>query len=159
MRQLLIIDDSPLAAEQLAATLETRDELVIEYARSAADGLARYRDIRPDLVLLDVTMPGRGGLECLRDIMADDPRARVLMLHAGSDPSLIAACLRMGALGIVPATTGHIGPRGAPQRRELAFQIDDALVTRPLVNVEVQRPVADDRSAQSLRAGSTWAVS
>ncbi|MFO1419078.1 MAG: EAL domain-containing protein [Methylotetracoccus sp.] len=99
---ILIIDDEPIAREALAALLAS-DSYRLEFAESGAEGLARAAELRPDLILLDVMMPGMSGFEVCRKLRShgslaetpvvmitalDDHRSRIEGLDAGADDFL-----------------------------------------------------------------------
>src|SRR3984885_12214300 len=77
------------------------DMAVIAEAESGEIACQRYAELRPDVVVMDLAMPGMGGLEALRRILAHDPEARVLTLSAQDDPMHARRALREGALGFL----------------------------------------------------------
>lgn len=83
MASILVIDDSPEVRGFLRRTLEADGHTV----REASDGVAgvnAYREARPDLVLCDIFMPNKDGLEVLRELRRDDATARVISMSGGS---------------------------------------------------------------------------
>src|SRR5947199_3666520 len=97
---VLVIEDHPLYRFALESALE-RDASV-RLAGSAADaeeGVILARKLRPDVVLLDLHLPGRDGLSILGELRCETPAPRVLLLTADEDPGKIAAALRGGAVG------------------------------------------------------------
>ncbi|MFN8214914.1 MAG: response regulator transcription factor, partial [Candidatus Nanopelagicales bacterium] len=70
-------------------------------ASSGDEALARCLTERPDLVLLDVRMPGMSGLECARRLLHSDPSVRIVMLTAGDDPQAVATAVANGAAGYI----------------------------------------------------------
>ncbi len=81
---------------------------MVAEAESGEAACQRYSDLRPDVVVMDLAMPGMGGIEALRRILARDPDARVLTLSAQDDPMHARRALREGALGF-------LSKRGAPE--------------------------------------------
>jgi DNA-binding response OmpR family regulator len=79
--KILVVDDEPDFCEALGDFLEAKGCSVLE-AHDGDQALAVYRQERPDVVLLDVRMPGKDGLEALRELRAFDPEARVIMITA-----------------------------------------------------------------------------
>ncbi len=100
MATILVVDDSNLSRKTSRRILESGGHRVIDAADGLA-GLESYALNRPDLVLLDVTMAGMGGLEVLRQLRAIDPAARVVMATADVQASTRQLALARGALGFV----------------------------------------------------------
>lgn len=65
------------------------------------EALEQYRIARPDLVLLDITMPERSGLEALDDILNEDPGAKIVMCSAVGQEAVITQAIRRGALDFI----------------------------------------------------------
>ena len=98
--RVLLVDDHELAREALRAVLGRESDLVV--VGEAADGdeaLAQARRLQPDLVLMDVRMPGVDGLAATRAIRAELPSARVLLLTTYDTPGYVLEGLRAGADG------------------------------------------------------------
>ncbi|HSP64685.1 MAG TPA: response regulator transcription factor [Candidatus Deferrimicrobium sp.] len=100
MIRVLVADDHPVVRQGLCTMLELEDD--IEVVARAADGeeavmLARRE--HPDITLLDVQMPVLDGIEALRQIRADDPDARVIVLTTYRNEDYIFPSLRAGARG------------------------------------------------------------
>lgn len=99
---MCVCDDSPLARESLrrvVATVPGVDR--VSAAASGEEMLARYSVERPDLVLADVRMPGIGGVEATRRLLAVHPNAAVLMLTMAEDTDGVARAVAHGARGYV----------------------------------------------------------
>jgi DNA-binding NarL/FixJ family response regulator len=97
-----VCDDSPLAREALrrvVATVPGVDR--VSAAASGEEMLARYSVDRPDVVLADVRMPGIGGVEAARRLLAVHPEANVLMLTMAEDTDGVARAVAHGARGYV----------------------------------------------------------
>src|ERR1700689_4329594 len=77
------------------------DMSVIAEAESGEIACQRFLELSPDVVVMDLAMPGMGGLEALRRILAHHPQAKVLTLSAHDDPMLARRALREGALGFL----------------------------------------------------------
>jgi DNA-binding NarL/FixJ family response regulator len=98
--RVVIADDHPLFRQGLAALL--RDAPETELVGQAADGdhaVALVREKRPDVVVLDVSMPGCDGVEIARRVLEAQPSAAVLMLTMMDDDAVVSAALRVGAAG------------------------------------------------------------
>jgi len=82
MARILVVDDAQIMCRILQTMLEKAGHEVVGIAYSGREGLDMYRRIRPDLVTLDIQMPGGDGLSCLEDIRAIDRDANVIMVTA-----------------------------------------------------------------------------
>ena len=103
-RRTLVVDDHPLTRAALVGLLEQHSFPVVGEAGDGAEAIERARDLQPDLVLLDLTMPGMGGLEALPKVRAAAPDCEVVVLTAsGTDENLLAA-IRGGAAGYLLKT-------------------------------------------------------
>jgi DNA-binding NarL/FixJ family response regulator len=100
MIRVLVVDDHPLFRDGLAGLLRTVPE--VELLDAVGDGDAAVkgcRDLSPDVVLMDLNMPGLSGLEAIRQIVRLDPAPAVLVLTMVDDEDSVAAALQMGARG------------------------------------------------------------
>lgn len=100
--RVLLVDDHPIVRRGLRYVL--RDEGHIEVVGEAEDGeeaLARTLQLKPDVVVMDLTMPGLSGVEATRAVRAECPESRVLILTMHDDPETLREVLRAGASGYV----------------------------------------------------------
>src|SRR5262249_50431664 len=100
--RIVVADDHPVFREGLIRILETRPDLVVVGA--GADGheaIQLTTDLQPDVLLLDVAMPGMSGLAALRAMQHNTLRTRVILVTAAIDRAAIAVALRLGARGIL----------------------------------------------------------
>ena len=101
-KRVLIVDDEPLIAELLTEMLIQFDRgYTVEAALTASDALAAVRRERPDVVLLDINMPGVNGLEALRLIKSLDATIPILMVTAAHYSAATEALVH-GALAYIP---------------------------------------------------------
>ncbi len=106
MTKVLIADDHPILREGLKRILETADDLqVVAEATTGPETLDRTRTSRPDVVLLDVSMPGRDGLEVARDLKRLDRNLRILILTVHPEDHFAVRCLKEGADGYMTKDT------------------------------------------------------
>ena len=94
---VLLCDDSRALRMLAASQLEEAGFQVVGEAGNGNEALARYRELKPDLVLLDLVMPECDGRQALAAILAEDPQARVVILSSLGAQADIEQCLRNGA--------------------------------------------------------------
>jgi DNA-binding NarL/FixJ family response regulator len=100
--RVLLVDDHPIVRGGLRVLIETQPDM--EVVGEAADGTAAVRDalgLRPDVVVMDVSMPGLGGAEATARVRRDAPDVRVLALTAHEDRGYLQLLLKSGANGYV----------------------------------------------------------
>jgi two-component system, NarL family, nitrate/nitrite response regulator NarL len=99
--KVVIVDDHPVVRRGIAATFaEQADFAVTGEGASAQDAIRLSRELRPDMILLDVTMPG-GGIEAAAAIAKSRPETAILMLSIREDLATVRAALRAGAHGYI----------------------------------------------------------
>jgi DNA-binding NarL/FixJ family response regulator len=100
--RVLVIDDHPVVRTGLAHLLASRPELrLVGEAGTAEEGLALYRAKRPDVTLIDLSLPDGHGAEVIADLLREQPAARfiVLSIHTGSED--VYRAIKSGALGFL----------------------------------------------------------
>jgi DNA-binding NarL/FixJ family response regulator len=150
--RVLVVDDHPVVREGLRSFLGTRDGLeVVGEAGDVDSAVAAARELLPDIVLLDLVMPGGGGVVALPQLLALSPPPRVIVLTSfGADDQALAA-VRAGA-------SGWLGKDVPPSELESAIRtvhrggsvLDPAVATRVLA--EVAHPAGHDAGLDQLTA-------
>ena len=97
MSRILIVDDSAVNRNILRNILEKEGFDDIAEAEDGDEGLDEYLDKLPDIVILDISMPGISGIELLKHIKAHDPEAKVIMLSADGQQKVKDEAARYGA--------------------------------------------------------------
>lgn len=98
--RILIADDHPLLREGVVSILEDRPDMeVVGEACDGAEAVARFRELRPDVTLMDLQMPGMNGLEAILAIRAKFPDARILVLTTYAGDVQAVRALKAGATG------------------------------------------------------------
>ncbi len=107
MTTILLVDDHAIVRMGFRMLLAGAGLEVVGEAGSGEQACVDYPRLRPDVVVMDLSMPGMGGLEAVRRLLAQDPQARLLALSAHEDTAHPRRVLRAGALG-------YLAKRGAP---------------------------------------------
>jgi len=102
---VLIVDDERTFGEALQLALRQEKDLkVIDIAVDGDTAVRAVDEHHPDVVLMDVAMPGMSGIEATRRIKEEDPEAQVLILSGHEDPLLLARAVQAGAVGLLRKT-------------------------------------------------------
>jgi len=102
MIRLLIIDDHEMVREGLKAILTTEpDFTIVGDAANAEQAFELIERLRPDVILLDIRLPGTSGIDVCRTVTERYPEAAVIILTTFTDESLVAQCIQAGARGFI----------------------------------------------------------
>ncbi len=96
-KRVMVVDDALFMRNMLRGILEEVGFEVVAEAADGAEAVLTYRDVRPDIVTLDIIMPVKNGIEALREIMVIDPHARVVICSAVGQESLVQKAQSVGA--------------------------------------------------------------
>jgi DNA-binding NarL/FixJ family response regulator len=100
--RVLLVDDHQVVRRGLRTFLEVQDDIeVVGEAADGAGGVARAEELRPDVILMDVKMPGTDGVEALRNLSELGNPARVLIVTSFTERRTVVPALRAGAAGYV----------------------------------------------------------
>jgi two-component system NarL family response regulator len=97
MRRLLIVDDLPLFRVGIGSALAAADFEVVGEATTAQDAVEKARELQPDVVLLDILMPGGSGLEVVDEIISVSPGSKVMLLTASESEEDLLIGVKAGA--------------------------------------------------------------
>ncbi len=98
---ILVIDDHPIVRAGCRQLIQQIPNVNITEAETGEDGYKLFQEIYPDMVLLDITLPGLGGLEILRKMRANRENAKILMFSMHEDPVFASRAMQAGARGYI----------------------------------------------------------
>ena len=98
---VLVVDDSMLAVEMLKSALEELGHHVVRTARTGNEAVAAYKASNPDVVTMDVTMPGMDGIAATQKILKEYPNARIIMVTSHTQQGTVMDALKAGAKGYI----------------------------------------------------------
>lgn len=132
--RVMLVDDHAVVRVGFRMLLSaTGDIEVVAEADSGEVAYQRYSEVRPDLVIMDLSMPGMGGIDAVRRLLAKDKTARVLVLSAHEDTAHPRRVLQAGALG-------YLSKRTAPEA--LIEAVYAVAAGRSYLDVEIARKLA-----------------
>lgn len=99
--RILVVDDHPVVRSGLRRLLAGALEAELYEAASAREALIAFREYQPDLVILDLSMPGTGGLEVIGRLKIENAAVRILVLSMHQDAIYATRALRAGAVGFI----------------------------------------------------------
>jgi len=101
MARVLVVDDAAFMRKVLGDALAKGGHEVVAEAANGDEAVARFQEIRPDVTTLDITMPEKDGLAALKEILAFDPSAKVVMCSALGQESKVLESIKSGAKDFV----------------------------------------------------------
>ena len=100
-RTVMVVDDSMIMTQKLSVMVRDLGHEVVRVCKDGTEALRDYPFIKPDIVTMDITMPGMDGIETLTQIKATNPHARVIMVTSHGQEGMVVKALEAGALGYV----------------------------------------------------------
>ncbi|MCR4904176.1 MAG: response regulator [Butyrivibrio sp.] len=97
MFKVLVVDDVKYMRQVLKSILSQAGFEIVGEAENGLDAFEKYKELKPDLVTLDISMPEKNGIEVLKDIMEYDKTARVIMCAASSQKNMLPDAMKNGA--------------------------------------------------------------
>lgn len=97
VKKILVVDDSSFMRNSLKTMLEKLGYSVVGTAENGIEAVAKFRDLKPDVVTLDIIMPQMGGVQGLKLLKSVNPNAVVVMVSSMADRDSITECLKAGA--------------------------------------------------------------
>lgn len=100
-KKVMIVDDSRILQMQLGKILEDTDYEMAAYCQSGEEAVEKYREILPDVVTMDIIMPGMDGLEAARAILQEYPDARIVMVSSLAYDDTLEEAREIGARSFI----------------------------------------------------------
>jgi len=101
MKKVLIVDDAVFMRLALKKVLEKYGFQVVGEAENGAIGVRKYKELQPDIVTMDITMPEMDGVRALQEIRNNDPNAKVVMISALGHEAHVKEAIMLGAKGFI----------------------------------------------------------
>lgn len=133
--RVMVVDDHLIVREGLAALLEAFPDMYLAgEAASGEEAIERYKQVRPDVVLMDLIMPGMSGIHAIRAIRQQQPAVQILVLTSYKEKEYVRGALEAGAIGYLLKNLSAA---------ELAQAIRNASMGEPTVATEATRALID----------------
>ncbi|WP_414839025.1 response regulator [Carnobacterium sp. TMP28] len=100
-KRVMIVDDAAFMRMKLKDILEKNGYEVVAEAQNGIEAIEKYKQEKPDLVTMDITMPEMDGVEALKGIKAFDPASRVVMCSAMGQQGMVMDAIRSGAVDFI----------------------------------------------------------
>lgn len=161
---ILLVDDHPIVRQGYRRVLEHQSDFrVVAEADSATNAYSAFKTHAPDIVVMDISMPGTSGLEAVRNIRSRNNRAGILVFSMHSEPAQVKAAFKAGANGYVtkssePATLIRSIRAVARGERAISDDIAHVLAAESLAPSRSALDVLGEREIEILRqiaAGAT----
>ncbi len=104
--KLLLVDDHAVVREGVRRLLSVSLEATLLEAQTGREALTVFRAEKPEVVILDLNLPGSGGLDLLRRLLIEDPKTKVLIFSMHTTPLYVARALQAGAKGYISKSAG-----------------------------------------------------
>ena len=99
--KLMVVDDSRMVHFEMLRLQEGTDYEVAAFCQDGESAIERYREVRPDVVTMDILMPGMDGLEAARAILEEDPSAKIVMVSSLAYDDTLEEAARIGTKGFL----------------------------------------------------------
>jgi len=100
-KRIMIVDDDFATCVMLHDILETAGHIVVAEVASGDEAIASYKELLPDIVIMDIVLPNKNGIEATGLILSQDRSARIIIVSALADIPLIKAAFALGAVDFI----------------------------------------------------------
>ena len=140
--KILVVDDHAIVREGLVAILKFQKDLaVVGEAEDGAIAVQKVRELKPDVVIMDLMMPDMGGADATAEIMRESPDTKILMLTSYGTSAELSRAFASGATGAITKTL---------PKEELLAAIRDVAAGVRVVSPEISQTLQEDASTPSL---------
>ena len=101
-KTIMVVDDSPFVSKQIKDIVEDNGYEVTGYAKKGEEAIELYKELNPDIVILDIIMPGLNGLETAEILKKQDPDVKILMLSSLCDSGTMDEVKSIGVKYLIP---------------------------------------------------------
>lgn len=101
MKRVLIVDDAAFMRVSIKNMLSRHNYEIVGEAENGKAAVMKYKELKPDIVTMDITMPDMDGLTSLKEILAIDPSANVIVVSAMGQENMVREAVLLGAKGFV----------------------------------------------------------
>lgn len=101
MNKVLIVDDAAFMRGNIKQMLSNNGYEVIGEAENGLEGVRKYKELSPDIVTMDITMPEMSGIQAVQEIRKINPRAKIIMVSAMGQQNFVLEAIKSGATGFV----------------------------------------------------------
>jgi two-component system invasion response regulator UvrY len=139
--KIILVDDHAVVRAGFSMLLAADEHIeVVAEAERGEQAIQLYQELQPDMIVMDLSMPGIGGLETIRRIIQRDPQARILVFSVHHEQVYVQRALAAGA-------KGYLSKNGAPELLSEAISVimdGDSYIERGLLKVNPEQLVGDD---------------
>ncbi len=101
MKKVLIVDDASVVRLMIKKALKEGDFEIVGEAVNGIDALSKYKELRPDIVTMDITMPEADGIQATKDIIAFDENAKVVIMSGIEQKKMLWQAIKAGAASYI----------------------------------------------------------
>lgn len=140
--KVMIVDDHAIVRMGMVALVNAQPNMeVVGEAKNGELGVKTALRLKPDVIVMDILMPVKDGVEATREVIAQLPDAKILILTTSTTASELAAALEAGAIGVIPKTTNNPA---------LIAAIKSVAAGKRVVTDEIKEIIASDEPVQKL---------
>jgi len=149
--KVLIVDDHDMVRRGLSTYFNTYPEIMlVGEAADGAEAVERCQQLQPDVVLMDLVMPGMGGVEAIRHIRESNPEIQVIALTSFQDKSMVQEAIRAGAISYLLKNVKGDNLVAAIRSAHAGRGTLSPEVTRSLITADHENQVGDDLTSREL---------